>query len=145
MNRYFQQMILSASPVELIRLLYQRAIASVRDAREHLKNGMITERSASINNAYEVVMELLTSLRPDEAPELAARLSGLYCYIQERLLEANFKQSDQPLAEVVVLLTTLAEAWTALPETAPAARQSRNPWAVGETGLEESARVAVSA
>lgn len=58
MNPYFEQMILSASPVELIRLLYKRAISSVRDAREHLRNGQIAERCASINTAYSVLLEL---------------------------------------------------------------------------------------
>jgi flagellin-specific chaperone FliS len=74
MNTYFEQMILSASPVELIRILYQRAASSVRDAREHLRGGRIRERSGSINNAYEVLTELMAALRPAEAPELAGRL-----------------------------------------------------------------------
>src|ERR1700731_969295 len=103
MNTYFEQKILSASPVELIRILYQRAVSSVRDAREHLRGGRIRERSGSINNAYEVLAELMAALRPTEAPELAGKLRALYCYIQERLLEANFRQTDAPLAEALEL------------------------------------------
>ena len=110
MNTYFEQMILSASPIELIRILYQRAASSVRDAREHLSSGRIAERAGSINNAYDVLTELIASLRPAEAPELAAKLRALYCYMQERLLEANFKQTDAPLADVLRLLTILADA-----------------------------------
>ncbi len=45
MNPYYEQMILNAEPVELIRLLYQRAISCVRDAREHLAHKRIAERS----------------------------------------------------------------------------------------------------
>jgi flagellar protein FliS len=132
MNTYFEQMILSASPVELIRILYQRAVSSVRDAREHLRGGRIRERSGSINNAYEVLAELMAALRPTEAPELAGKLRALYCYIQERLLEANFRQTDAPLAEALELLTTLADAWAAAPEPAQRTLEVSNPWAAGD-------------
>jgi flagellar protein FliS len=138
-------MILSASPVELTRLLHQKAISSVRDAREHLANGRIRERSSCINKAYDILVELLTSLRPEEAPDLAARLSGLYCYMQTKLLEANFAQADAPLAEVVGLLTTLAEAWTPAPEVSAPPRHSPSQWEVGGGETPHFERVAVSA
>jgi flagellar protein FliS len=116
MNPYFEQMILSASPIELIRLMYQRAIASVADARDHRREGRIRERSQAINKAYAIVSELLISLDAERAPELAANLRRLYCYMQERLLEANFRQTDGPLEETGRLLTTLADAWREVPE-----------------------------
>ena len=139
MNQYFEQMVLGASPIELIRLLYQRGIRSVREAREHLAAGRIAERSAAITNAYAVIDELMSALKPEEAPELAQRLSALYCYIEERLLAANLQQSDAPLAEVLGLMTTLSEAWAPLPEPVkvPAA------WMTPELG-KESERVAFS-
>jgi hypothetical protein len=82
MNRYFDEMVLSASPMELIRLLYQNAITSTQAAREHLKAGRISERSHSINNAYLILAELIASLQSDVAPELTARLVALYGYMQ---------------------------------------------------------------
>lgn len=142
MNSYFEQMILSASPVELIRILYQQAAATVRDAREHLRGGRIAERSKSVNNAYAVLTELISALRPEEAPEIAARLCGLYCYMQRRLLEANFKQTDEPLEEVLRLLGVLAQAWDATPEPVPKAPAPSNRW---DTGTEEPEYVVVRA
>jgi flagellar protein FliS len=116
MNPYFEQVILSASPVELVRLMYQKAIASVTDARDHLKAGRIRERGHAINKAYAILAELLISLDAEKAPELAVNLRRLYCYMQERLIEANHTQKDGPLAETVRLLTTLADAWQCVPE-----------------------------
>lgn len=116
MNPYFEQMILSATPVDLVRLMYQRAIASVADAREHLRAGRIRERAQAINRAYGIVAELLISLDADKAPDLVLNLRRLYCYMQERLIEANFKQKDAPLEETARLLTTLADAWQAVPD-----------------------------
>src|ERR1700679_3365981 len=99
MNPYFEQVILSASPVELVRMMYQKAIASVTDARDHLKTGRIRERSQAINKAYAILAEVLVSLDVSKGPELAAKLKRLYCYMQERLIEANQTQKDGPLGE----------------------------------------------
>ena len=111
MNRYFEETIINADPVDLIRLLYQRAISCVQDAREHLRNKRIADRSAAIMKAYRVLAELMSALRPDAAPELAGHLRNLYAYMQQRLLDANMQQADPPLAEVASLLTTLEEGW----------------------------------
>src|ERR1019366_411626 len=112
MNPYFQQNILNAEPVELTRMIYQQAIASVREAREHLAQRQIRERVEAINRAYSAIAELLASLRPETAPELSARLQGLYGYMLRRLLDGNMQQVDPPLAEVLGLLVTLEGAWS---------------------------------
>jgi flagellar secretion chaperone FliS len=111
MNPYYEQMILSASPIELVRLMYQGAIASVADAREHLREGRIRERVQAIKKVHAILTELMISLDAECAPELAANLRKLYCYMQQRLIDANFSQEDEPLNETGRLLTTLADAW----------------------------------
>lgn len=95
--------------------MYQRAIASVTDARDHLRAGRIRERALAIKRAYSIVTELLISLDAEKSPELAANLRRLYCYVQERLIEANLHQKDGPLEEAGRLLTTLADAWREVP------------------------------
>jgi flagellar protein FliS len=143
MNPYFEQKILNADPIELVRLLYQRATASVREAREHLRGGRIAERSKAITRAYEALRELLASLRPEAAPELAGRLQGLYCYMQQRLLDANIRQEDGPLTETLGLLTTLGEAWDQIaergaPREAPNEAKSGD-WQSGSLGSKSDA------
>jgi flagellar protein FliS len=112
MNPYFEQSILNADSIDLVRMMYQRTISWVLEARGHLANKRITERSAAIMRAYAVLAELLAALRPELAPELSRRLQSLYHYMQQRLLDANMRQADHPLAEVLDLLITLESAWT---------------------------------
>jgi flagellar protein FliS len=147
MNPYFEQMVLSASPVELLRLLYQRAISAVRDAREHLREKRIAERCASLNIAYAVLTELTSSLRADDAPELSANLNALYGYMQQRLLDGNLNQDDEPLREVLGLLSTLAEAWQAVPDpwSAEAVQHPLKAVASTNAGHDGGRRIAVSA
>lgn len=108
---YLEQRVLSADPLELVRLLYQAAIAAVRDARRALHAGAIAARSRSISKACGIVLELNAALDHSQAGEISMRLAALYDYILGRLLDANMQQSDAPLAEVWGLLSTLAEAW----------------------------------
>ncbi len=110
MNPYFEHTILNADSLDLVRIMYQRSIAWVVDARDHLSHKRIAQRSEAITRAYAVLAELLAALRPEIAPELAGRLRSLYLYMQQRLLDANMQQADAPLAEVLKLLITLESA-----------------------------------
>jgi flagellar protein FliS len=117
MNTYFEQKILHASPVELTRMVYQRAITSVRQAQEHMRHNRVAERARAVTRAYAAIGELISALRPELAPELAGRLQSLYLYTQRRLLAANQEQTDAPLAEALTVLLTLAEAWADVEHT----------------------------
>ena len=103
--------ILTAEPIELVRILYRTALDSVSAARAHLAAGEIQARSRAINKALSVIHELALSLNPKAEPTLASTLAELYDYMQRRLLAANFEQSDAPLAEVMGLLETMTDAW----------------------------------
>lgn len=125
-DAYLESRILSAAPLELVRLLYQTATGAVREARRQLEAGNIVERSRAISKASEVLLELTASLDFERGGEIAPRLAQLYDYMLRRLTEANFKQIDVPLAEVLALLATVGEAWDAIqPHTASEADRPR--------------------
>jgi flagellar protein FliS len=122
MDAYLESRILSADPIELVNLLYQTCTGAVREARHHLESGEIAARSCSINKACGILIELVASLDNERGGAISQRLCQLYDYMLRRLTEANFQQSDAPLAEVLGLLYTLAEAWEGLkPREEPAA------------------------
>ncbi len=101
---------MSASPLELVVILYEEAEKSVREALAALSRGDIRGRSREITRAQLILGELSTSLDL-EAGDLAARLSELYAYLLARLAEANREQTPTPLEEVSRLLTTLLDGW----------------------------------
>jgi flagellar protein FliS len=111
MNPYFERKILDSDPIDLVRLLYQRAIACIKDAREHVANRRIAERAEAIGRAYAAVTELNAAVKPELAPEIGARLQALYGFVLARLLAANFQQADGPLADALGILVTLLEGW----------------------------------
>jgi len=103
--------VLGATPLELVQILYDAALASVRAARRHLASGHIQARSREITCGQLLVGELTSSLDRKAGGEMGDRLFELYDYMQRRLTEANIEQSDEPLAEVGSLLSTLLEGW----------------------------------
>jgi flagellar secretion chaperone FliS len=123
---YLESKTLSADPVELVQMLYRAAQDRVCDARACLEKGDIKGRSAAISKAMEILAELSVSLNHDAAKEISRNLARLYAYMQNRLLEANMKQADEPLAETQKLLTTLLDGWQGvLAQNASRAASSR--------------------
>ena len=103
--------VLSAEPVRLVALLVRGALDAIRAARVFLAAGDIRARSAQITKAQTILNELAISLDREQGGEIARNLAELYDYLQRRLIDGNFRQADQPLAEAENLLGVLAEAW----------------------------------
>lgn len=113
-DQYLEHEIMSADPLKLVRILYRAAIEAVSAARAHLGAGDIRERSRAITRALRIVHELARSLDRERGGEIATSLAQLYAYIADRLVEANARQADEPLAEAERLLSTLLEGWSAI-------------------------------
>ncbi|MBZ5586208.1 MAG: flagellar export chaperone FliS [Acidobacteriia bacterium] len=144
-NAYLESRVLSAGPLELVRLLYQAGTGAVREARRHLAAGEIAARSRSISKACEILMELIGALDRERGGEIAERLAALYGYMYSRLLEANLRQSDAPLAEVLGLMATLGEGWDGASRASESRPPAATPWSQPMAAEPESACHAWSA
>lgn len=136
-DAYLETKVMSADPVELIALLYQTGVSAVQEARRHLAAGEIMERSKAITKATNVLIQLTVSLNHERGGELSRRLASLYEYMLHSLRDAHYRQRDEPLAEVLSVLATLAEGWEGVrsatkPEPAPAASERWNPAATAD-------------
>ena len=111
-KEYLSDRVLTATPVELIRILYEGAIQAVDQAVTALRSGDIQRRGQSITKAIEILSELRISLRHEGLQEAYANtLAGLYGYMQRQLIRAHSEQSENPMQEVARLLNTLLEGW----------------------------------
>ena len=111
---YMRGRVQTADPLTLVCMLYDNALRSVKTAREKLAAKDIQGRSNAITKASDSIGALASALNLEEGGDIGRNLLGLYCYMQNRLLEANFLQSDAHLSEVQNLLATLQNAWTEL-------------------------------
>jgi flagellar protein FliS len=133
-DAYLENRILSAEPLELVRLLYRAAMAAVREARERLAAGEIAARSRAISKTCGILIELNAALDHGRGGAMSTRLAALYEYMLNRLLDANLQQNDALLAEVLGLLTTLSEGWEQTRATVEAAA-AESHWAAPEEAV----------
>lgn len=108
--------VLSATPIQLVRLLYVGAIGAVQAACGHLEAGDIRSRSKQITKACSIIEELMMSLDKERGGKVADDLNELYAYVHQRLIVANIEQQMEPLVESKRILETLLEAWNQLPD-----------------------------
>jgi flagellar protein FliS len=111
-HEYITQRVQTASPLELIRILYEAALQTVDEALRALQSGDILGRGRAVTKTIEILSELQIALRYDVQKEYCSTLAGLYGYMQSQLIRAHSEQSESLLLEVSRLLHTLLEGWT---------------------------------
>ncbi len=112
--RYKEVDVNTASPLQLVVMLYDAAILSLQQARDHIKKKDIEGRSKALNHCNSIITELQSCLNLKEGSEIASSLDRLYDYMKHRIFEANVDQSSEPLKEVEGLLENLCSAWREL-------------------------------
>mgnify|MGYP001075434313 CR=1 FL=1 len=110
-NKYKKTSIESASKEKILLMLYEGAIRFVKHAKEAIQNKDVKTRGEMIGKAYDIVMELASSLDFKINPTVSTNLEQLYIYIMEQLTQANVKGDAAPLHNVLKILTTLHEGW----------------------------------
>lgn len=104
--------VMSASPHQLIVMLFDGALASMRAARLHMQNDNMAEKGKAISKALDIVNNgLLAALDVERGGEVAERLASLYDYIARRLLAANLRNDPEALDEASRLLEDIGSAW----------------------------------
>lgn len=112
-DSYLESQVLTASPLELVEMIYRAAIEAIRTARVKLADGDVRGRALAITRAMNLVGELVQSLDLEAGGNIAADLRDLYDFVLRRLQTGNFEQTDAPLAEAERLLVTLLDGWQA--------------------------------
>jgi len=110
-HRYREVSVKTANPIQLVVMLYDAAICSLREAREHMDQKHIEARSQAINKSISIISELHSCLNLKAGGEIADSLDRLYDYMKRRIFRANADQNTEPLEEIEALLESLRSAW----------------------------------
>ncbi len=107
---------MSASPHQLIAMLFDGAKTAIGMARHHMATGEIEAKGNAISKAMGIVenglkASLDAKAAGTEGTTLVSNLSALYDYVIRRLLHANLHNDAAALDEVDALLDSLASAW----------------------------------
>jgi flagellar protein FliS len=113
---YRTNAVLTASPGQLVLMLYDGALKALALAREAFAQPADdVSRIATINTqllkAQDIIRELQSGLNFEAGGEFARTMHRLYDYHNRRLFEANLRKQIEPVIEVEGLVRELRDAW----------------------------------
>lgn len=123
-HTYRKQQVTTASPGQLIVMLYDTAIRECKSAQEAISRHDRDNASRNLLKAQDIVSELMGSLNVQAGGELGAALLQLYEYMYRRLVQANVRKDASAVREVEELLSGLRDAWARAAASHPTASQA---------------------
>lgn len=114
---YRTNSVLTASPGHLVLMLYDGALKALDGARHGFAMPPTDARRFEVINtqllkAQAIISELQATLNPEAGDgKFAREMNRLYDYYLRRLMEANLRKDEKPVAEVDRLLREVRNAW----------------------------------
>jgi len=110
-HAYRQNAVLSATPEQLVVLLYDGAQRFLRNARAAIEAGEIERAHKALRSAEMIIAHLDTVLDHEHDPALAERLSSVYRFCLAHLGRARLDLDAGKVSEVARMLGELRGAW----------------------------------
>lgn len=113
-DTYRKSQIETSSPIELVLILYDRAIVYLEKAANEILEKNYEEKNISLTKATDIVFELLATLDNDKGGEIASSLARLYNFIIREISNANTKLDMKSLGNAKKILSELRESWVSI-------------------------------
>lgn len=109
--KYKQASVMTASKEQILLMLYEGAIKFTKIAILAMEEKRIAERGTNILKAYDIIMELHTTLDHKVGGDLAKQLENLYLFMMDQYTKANIKSDVEPLKSNLKILENLYDGW----------------------------------
>jgi flagellar protein FliS len=107
---YRESSVMTASPAQLVVMLYDGAGRFLRQAEIAADEGAWRHASDRLDKADAILDELLVTL-DQSAGQVAERLQGIYVFCKRLLIEARLEQDVDRIRRTAALLADLRGAW----------------------------------
>lgn len=111
LNQYKRAQVQTATPEQILIMLYDGAIKFLNQAKLHINNKDIEQSHVNIIKAQRIITEFMSSLDMELGGEMAKNLFNLYEYLHYRLVQANIKKDIAAIDEVLEHLRSLKGTW----------------------------------
>jgi flagellar secretion chaperone FliS len=116
-EEYLKQSVYTASPADLIVMLFDACIKNLKLAEIYLNdNGDVAEAGIRFIKTQEILMELINCL--DMAVPLSEQLLSVYEYLLRSVREVNVKKDLTLLPDLLDILTSMRDTWTQVSKAA---------------------------
>ena len=123
-TRYRETEVLTATPGQLVVLLYDHLLVSLRRARVAMEAGDADVKSDNLEKGRNVLTELLVTLDREKGGEVAANLGALYSFLLGELVQVGVRSDVARLDRVTHMISELRDAFAQLSASPAAAAQS---------------------
>ncbi len=110
-EQYNHNAIKTASPEQLLLMLYDGAIRFIRQAIMASEENKQTEMLGRISKAFAIIVAFSNTLNHDIGGDIAADLDGLYQFMLKELHKARTQTDPKSLKVVEGLLVDLRDTW----------------------------------
>lgn len=108
---YRENAVLSASPEQLVVLLYEHLIINLKKAARHMQERNFEGKAEALTRANDIVLELLSSLDFEKGGEISSRLASLYGYFTREIATVGRTLDTARIAQLVEMAEELRESW----------------------------------
>lgn len=107
-NEYQARSVETASPAQLVLMLYDRILVGTLRARQADERHVVNHE---LGRVQQILAELTITLDHERGGEIAARLHALYDFCRDRVVKANLKNDLVLLDDVDAVVRELRDAW----------------------------------
>lgn len=113
---YQEQAVLTASPGQLVVMLYDGAIRFLRQADAAMGEQAVAHSHDRMNRAEAIIDELLSTLDMSQG-SIAQNLEGIYVFWKKLLWEVRLERDRDKLAILIRQIANLREAWAQIAQS----------------------------
>lgn len=111
-DTYLAATVQTASPAQLLVMLYERLTLDVERAADALRNGRPADAHGPLLHAQDIILELNASLDV-KVWDGAAGLASIYDYLHSQLVQANMRKDLKITEFCLNLVSQLRDTWRA--------------------------------
>ena len=137
---YRENAVRSATPIELVVILFDAAIADMRRAVSAIQASNVEERANAVRHAMLILQQLQGTLDFERGGQVAKQFEQFYNLIRAKLLESQLRNSPELVGQQIQFMSEVRDCWVEArkriepPPASPPVVPSRGP---EQRGLED--------
>lgn len=115
-DSYLQSKVMGADGLELITMLYDRAIVSLEISRDCINRGLddpelVKKKAVELSRATDILYYLNEILDRQRGGEIAEKLGTIYSILISDLIRANLYNDVETISKGIEILKNIKSAW----------------------------------
>lgn len=110
-DAYMKNSVETATPLQQVILLYDRAIIALKAAKDDIRHKDIQSKVSNLTRVSDIIRALDSSLDFEKGGEIAHNLHLLYDFVLSQLPLVHARNDEKLLEDLVDILQNLKEGW----------------------------------